>query len=61
MIVSQQRFFFYKERLRNARAVGQHRTMIRPSKEQQTQQQQQEGGGTIAEAEEAPDMFTDAV
>jgi hypothetical protein len=35
--------------------------MIRPSKEQQTQQQQQEGGGTIAEAEEAPDMFTDAV
>ena len=35
VIVSQQRFFFYKERLRNARAVGQHRTMIRPSKEQQ--------------------------
>jgi hypothetical protein len=61
VIVSQQRFFFYKERLRNVRAVRRHRTMIRPSKEQQTQQQQQEGGGTIAEAEEAPDMFTDAV
>ena len=59
-MVSQQLFFFYKERLRNARAVRRHRTIRRPSKEQQTQQQQ-EGGGTIAEAEEAPDMFTDAV